>query len=150
MRKHSTILSVCLAIIIVISAGGSSAAMLDKIRFPYSPIAWNSLLWFIAKDVKLFEKHGLDVDIFFEGASPLIVQAMLAGEVQFGGVGGPTVVTNVLQGGDVIQVAAIFKPFAGHGYVISRALSFRLDQHPETFQIRPFPWLERIQKLKPV
>ena len=70
MRKHSTILSVCLAIIIVISAGGSSAATLDKIRFPYSPIAWNSLLWFIAKDVKLFEKHGLDVDIFLKGRRP--------------------------------------------------------------------------------
>ena len=117
MKKQSTIVSVCLAIVIFISAGGSSAATLDKIKFPYSPIAWNSLLWFIAKDVKLFEKHGLDVDIFFEGASPLIVQAMLAGEVQFGGVGGPTVVTNVLKGGDVIQVAAITQTFTTPLYV---------------------------------
>jgi ABC-type nitrate/sulfonate/bicarbonate transport system substrate-binding protein len=98
MRKYRAIVSACLATVIFISVGTSFAATLDKIRFPYSPIAWNSLLWFVAKDAKLFEKHGLDVDIFFEGASPLIVQAMLAGEVQFGGVGGPTVITNVLKG----------------------------------------------------
>ena len=67
--------------------------------------------WFIAKDVRLFEKYGLDVDIFFEGASPLIVQAMLAGEVQFGGLGGPTVITNVLKGGDVIQIAVVTPTF---------------------------------------
>ena len=117
MRKNRTIVSVCLAIVIFISARGSSAATLDKIRLPYSPIAWNSLLWFVAKDARLFEKHGLDVDIFFEGASPLIVQAMLAGEAQFGGVGGPTVITNVLKGGDVIQVAAVTQTFTTPLYV---------------------------------
>jgi len=117
MRKNRTIVSVCLAIVIFISARGSSAATLDKIRLPYSPIAWNSLLWFVAKDARLFEKHGLDVDIFFEGASSLIVQAMLAGEAQFGGVGGPTVITNVLKGGDVIQVAAVTQTFTTPLYV---------------------------------
>ncbi len=117
MRKNRTIVSACLAIVIFISVGTSSAATLDKIRFPYSPIAWNSLLWFVAKDAKLFEKHGLDVDIFFEGASPLIVQEMLAGEVQLGGVGGPTVITNVLKGGDVIQVAAVTQTFTTPLYV---------------------------------
>ena len=42
---------------------------------------------------------------------------MLAGEVQFGGVGGPTVVTNVLKGGDVIQVAAVTQTFTTPLYV---------------------------------
>ncbi len=70
MRKNRTIVSVCLAIVIFISVGTSFAAALDKIRFPYSPIAWNSLLWFVAKDAKLFEKHGLDVDIFLKARRP--------------------------------------------------------------------------------
>ena len=100
-----------MVIALVIAVGIHSAAAQNKIRFPYSPIAWSGLLWFVAKDVKLWEKYGLDVDIFFEGASPVIVQAMLAGEAQFGGLGGPTVITNVLKGGDVIQVAAVTPTF---------------------------------------
>jgi ABC-type nitrate/sulfonate/bicarbonate transport system substrate-binding protein len=58
------------------------------------------------------EKQGLDVDMFYEGASSVIVQAMLAGEANLAGLAGPAVVSNVLNGGDVIQVAAVVKTFA--------------------------------------
>ena len=61
-----------------LSAAETNAA--DKVRFPYSPISWNSLPWWMAKDAGHFEKNGLDVDLFYEGASSVIVQAMLAGE----------------------------------------------------------------------
>ena len=102
MRKHSTTLSVCLAIIIVISAGGSSAATLDKIRFPYSPIAWNSLLWFIAKDVKLFEKHGLDVTIARPYATGVdALNALQAGETDMVQAGVPSIGA-ILRGMDLV------------------------------------------------
>lgn len=83
----------------------------DKVRFPYSPISWNSLPWWMAKDAGHFEKNGLDVDLFYEGASSVIVQAMLAGEANFAGLAGPAVVSNVVSGGDVIQIAATVKTF---------------------------------------
>src|SRR5437899_9125247 len=89
----------------------SEAATLEKIRFPYSPIAWNSLPWWMAKEGGFFEKYGLDVELNYEGASSVIVQAMLAGEANFAGLAGPAVVSNVLNGGDVIQVAAVVKTF---------------------------------------
>ena len=38
-----------------------------------------SLPWWMAKDAGHFERNGLDVDLFYEGASAVIVQAMLAG-----------------------------------------------------------------------
>ena len=88
-----------------------SAATPDKIKFPYSPIAWNSLPWWMAKEGGFFEKYGLDVDMYFEGASTVIVQAMLANEANLGGLAGPSVVANVVNGGDVIQVAAVVKTF---------------------------------------
>ena len=91
--------------------GETGAATLEKIRFPYSPIAWNSLPWWMAKEAGFFEKYGLDVEMNFEGASSVIVQAMLAGEASFAGLAGPAVVSNVLNGGDVIQVAAVVKTF---------------------------------------
>jgi taurine transport system substrate-binding protein len=117
MKKHGVIIWSLLTIAIAAFSGSRSAAALDKIKFPYSPIAWQSLPWWVAKEAKLFEKYGLDVDIFFEGASPLIVQAMFAGEAHLAGLGGPTVITNVLKGGDVIQVAAVVKTFTVPMYV---------------------------------
>jgi len=83
----------------------------DKIKFPYSPISWNSLPWWMAKDAGHFERNGLDVDLFYEGASSVIVQSMLAGEANFAGLAGPAVVSNVINGGDVIQIAAVVKTF---------------------------------------
>jgi ABC-type nitrate/sulfonate/bicarbonate transport system substrate-binding protein len=93
------------------------AAALDKIKFPYSPISYHSLPWLVAYEAKLFEKHGLEVDPVFAGASSLIVQAMLAGEADLAGMAGPAVISNVLKGGDVIQVAALVKSFSVPLYV---------------------------------
>lgn len=109
--KERGIISIILIVASVIFGSPASAATLNKIKFPYSPIAWQSLPWWMAMEAKLFEKHGLDVEMAFEGASSVIIQAMLAGEANFAGLAGPAVVANVLKGGDVIQVAAIIKTF---------------------------------------
>lgn len=106
-----------LALTLVLLSGPPSAVALDKLRFPYSPIAYQSLPWMVAKEARLFERHGLDVDIIFAGASSLIIQSMLAGEADVAGLGGPAVITNVLKGGDVIQVAALIKTFTIPMYV---------------------------------
>ncbi|MGH7874441.1 MAG: ABC transporter substrate-binding protein, partial [Candidatus Binatia bacterium] len=104
---------VLVAILIIPTAGRA----LDKVKFPYSPIAYHSLPWLVAKEAKLFEKHGLDVDPVFAGASSVIVQSMLAGEADIAGMAGPAVITNVLKGGDVIQVAGLVKQFTVPMYV---------------------------------
>jgi NitT/TauT family transport system substrate-binding protein len=77
-----------------------------KIIFPYSPINASSLHWMVAKEGKIFDKYGLDVDLIFMGASSLILQSMLSGSTNLAGIAGPTIVSNVLKGGDVITVAA--------------------------------------------
>jgi len=112
IARRAWLLWILLALAVLLparSAGAAAAA--DKIKFPYSPIAWNSLPWWMAKDGGFFDKYGLDVDMFYEGASSVIVQAMLAGEANFAGLAGPAVVANVVGGGDVIQVAAVVKTF---------------------------------------
>jgi NitT/TauT family transport system substrate-binding protein len=43
----------------------------------------------------------------YVGASAVIVQSMLSGSANVAGFGGPAVITNVLRGGDIIQVAAM-------------------------------------------
>ncbi len=83
----------------------------DKVRLPYSPIGWESLAWYIGKDAGYYDKYGIDAEIFFQGASSEIIQAMLAGDAQFAGIGGPAIISNVIAGGDVIQIAAMVKTF---------------------------------------
>lgn len=83
----------------------------DKIKFPYSPIGWESLAWYVGKEARYYEKYGFDVDLFFQGASSEIIQAMLAGDVNLAGIGGPALISNVIAGGDVIQIAALVKTF---------------------------------------
>jgi ABC-type nitrate/sulfonate/bicarbonate transport system substrate-binding protein len=104
------------SVIFCLVAGGRAIA-LDKIKFPYSPISYHSLPWLVAYEAKIFEKHGLEVDPVFAGASSLIVQSMLAGEADLAGMAGPAVISNVLKGGDVIQVAALVKSFSVPLYV---------------------------------
>jgi len=101
-----------IVLVAIISSAAEPASAVDKIKFPYSPISYHSLPWLVAYEVKLFEKHGLEVDPVFAGASSLIVQSMLAGEAELAGIGGPAVISNVLKGGDVIQVAALVKSFS--------------------------------------
>src|SRR5713101_2620331 len=89
---------------LVIGAFASSAHAATKVSFPYTPISAASLPWWIAKESRYFEKYGLDVDMVYVGASPVIIQAMLGGQAGVGAGGGPPLVTNVLQGGDVVEV----------------------------------------------
>ena len=80
---------------------------LTKVLFPYGPLGLNSIPWVVAKQTRIFEKNGLDVDMIYVGASAVIVQSMLSGSASLAGFGGPAVITNVLRGGDIIQVAAM-------------------------------------------
>ena len=117
MRKR---LSLCLVLALLVWFAPpitDAAEKLDKVRFTYAPLSASGFLWFIAKDAGYFEKNRLDVDMYFEGASPIMVQSILAGENQLAGGLGPTVVTNVLQGGDVIPVACITHTFTTPMYV---------------------------------
>jgi NitT/TauT family transport system substrate-binding protein len=88
-----------------------------KVSFPFTPISAASLPWWIAKEAGYYEKHGLDVDMIYVGASPVIIQAMLGGQAGVGAGGGPPLVSNVLQGGDVVQVATTV-PYAIQSLIV--------------------------------
>ncbi|HVO94143.1 MAG TPA: ABC transporter substrate-binding protein, partial [Terriglobales bacterium] len=92
---------------------------LVKVAFPYGPLGLNSIPWVLAKQARIFEKNGLDVDMVYVGASAVIVQSMLSGAANIAGFGGPAVITNVLRGGDIIQVAAMAPYFTQS--LVSRA-----------------------------
>jgi ABC-type nitrate/sulfonate/bicarbonate transport system substrate-binding protein len=119
-QRFTTTAGYLLASLLLAAIGQPSAKAaekLDKIRFTYAPLSASGFLWFIAKDAGYFEKNRLDVDMYFEGASPIMVQSLIAGDNQLAGGLGPTVVTNVLKSGDVIAVACITHTFTTPMYV---------------------------------
>ena len=98
-------------LLIVIVPSVSWGQTLKKVPFPFSPIGLNCLPWFVAKDARIFEKHGIDFDPVFIGASSALFNAMLSGAADFAGSGGPSVISNILQGGDVIHITAMVPRF---------------------------------------
>ncbi len=91
--------------------GLATAQALKKVPFPFSPIGLNCLPWFVAKDARIFEKHAIEFDPVFIGASSALFNAMLSGAADFAGSGGPSVISNILQGGDVIHITAMVPRF---------------------------------------
>lgn len=98
--------------ITLLSITSSSWAQgLKKVPLPFSPIGINCLPWFVAKETRLYEKHGIDVDPVFIGASSALIQSMLSGAADMAGSGGPSIISNVLQGGNIIHVTAMVPRF---------------------------------------
>jgi ABC-type nitrate/sulfonate/bicarbonate transport system substrate-binding protein len=59
----------------------------------------------VAKDTRIFDKHGIDATVIFISGSVRGIQAILAGEIPIGEGGGPGLASARLAGGDVVAVA---------------------------------------------
>ncbi|MGH7816952.1 MAG: ABC transporter substrate-binding protein, partial [Candidatus Binatia bacterium] len=59
----------------------------------------------VAKDMRIFEKHGIDATVIFISGSVRGIQAILAGEIPIGEGGGPALASAHLAGGDVVALA---------------------------------------------
>ena len=98
-------------IILLLGSSSSWAQAMKKVPLPFSPIGINCLPWFVAKEARIYEKNGIDVDPVFIGASSALIQSMLSGAADMAGSGGPSIISNVLQGGNIIHVTAMVPRF---------------------------------------
>ena len=64
----------------------------------------SSVLW-VAKDARIFDKHGIDATVIFISGSVRGIQSILAGEIAIGEGGGPGLASARLAGGDVVAIA---------------------------------------------
>ncbi|MGH7828262.1 MAG: ABC transporter substrate-binding protein [Candidatus Binatia bacterium] len=89
----------------------ASAGAADKIIADYGGLSgFQSTVW-VAKDLKIFDKHGLDVDVIMITGSARSVAALLGGSTQFatGSATGPLVAA--ARGADVKVIAASYNKF---------------------------------------
>lgn len=94
------------ASLLLLSFALPSLAPGQKINTSYiSTAPGSSLTIWVAKDAKIFDKHGIDATVIFISGSIRGIQSILAGEIPIGEGGGPGLASARLAGGDVVAVA---------------------------------------------
>ena len=96
--KRFTYWIVILAFLIGHPSGSRlEAGQLKKVRLAFSTLAYANPPFWIAHDLKLFEKYGLESEIVYVGGSRPI-QAMLGGSIDASQVGGAAAVAAAAAG----------------------------------------------------
>ena len=107
------------ATIFVVNICGSplaaDGAQTKKIRLGFSALAYANPPFWIAHDLKIFEKYGLESEIVYVGGARPI-QAMLGGSIDVSQVGGAAAVSAAAQGAEVAILGTVFNrlTFAVH------------------------------------
>jgi hypothetical protein len=103
-------LKVCCFLFFGVFAGASAGwcQRPTPIRLVYSsPTITNAPIW-IASDLGIFKKHGVDTELTFITSSTTLTQAMVAGEVQFAQMGiGPAIPASLNSGKQFVALFAI-------------------------------------------
>ncbi len=93
----------CGLMFLTVAFQSRAAERVHTVYFSPAPGA-SSVIW-VAKEARLFDKHGLDVAPILIASSVRSLQAILAGEVAIGESAGPPAVSARLAGGEVVSVA---------------------------------------------
>jgi len=89
----------------------NAARSAEKVRLGYSGVGSGEEIHHFAKEVGLFNKAGLDVEIIYIPGGSTVVQAMAAGEIQFGRGSATEVVSAHLAGFQLKILAALINKF---------------------------------------
>jgi NitT/TauT family transport system substrate-binding protein len=100
------------------------AAQTKKIRLAFSALAYANPPFWIAHELKLFEKYGLDSELVYVGGSRPI-QAMLGGSVDVSQVGGAAAVSAIAQGAELAMLGTVFT-----------RLTFAIHASPQIKEVR--------------
>ena len=102
MKRHLSVLVLLLASLI----HGALHAQTKRIAVAYSAISATQSGFYLAKDAKIFDKHGLSVDPVYVAGGSRVAQAIIAGEFAVALAGGNIVFAN-LAGGDIVTYGGV-------------------------------------------
>jgi NitT/TauT family transport system substrate-binding protein len=80
-------------------------AQFETLHLSYSALVPSGAPFWIAQDLKLFEREGLKTELLYINAAPRVMAAMLAGEIQIALSGVSPLVTTYAQGSDPVAIA---------------------------------------------
>jgi ABC-type nitrate/sulfonate/bicarbonate transport system substrate-binding protein len=104
---HSCIRLIVFALLIAPCSQSARIAQAEtKITFAYSSIGSMATGVWMAKEIRAFEKYGIQADIIFISSGPIVVQSLIGGDLQGGSGASNAVINAVLNGAPIVAVAA--------------------------------------------
>ncbi|HEY7220644.1 MAG TPA: ABC transporter substrate-binding protein, partial [Candidatus Binatia bacterium] len=97
-------LPVCL-IVLSFCAFCAQGRAQEKVRLAHSALESANSVWYLAQDLGLYKKYGLDVDLLFIPSTTTSVSSLVAGDVQVANASGGGVASAVVAGADLVMVA---------------------------------------------
>ena len=88
-------------------AGRGYPAEKAKITLAYSTTGPTAVGLWMAKEIGAFDKYGADPNLIFISSSPVMVPALISGDVQGGIAGANAVISAVLGGASIVSVASL-------------------------------------------
>ena len=110
MKRHR-ILIWATPLLLGLFATPSASWSLEKVRLGYSGVGSGEEVHHFTKEVGLFNKAGLDVEIVYIPGGSTVVQAMASGEIQFGRGSATEVVSAHMAGFQLKILAALINKF---------------------------------------
>lgn len=86
---------------------GATAADLKKFTLGYSTVGPAGTGLWMAKETGAFEKHGIDADLIFISSGPIVVQALIGGDLQGGFAATNSVIAAVLGGAPLVAIMSL-------------------------------------------
>lgn len=97
--------TVLVVLVLALAAGNAGAQTLKRIRIGYPSLSFRQSNVWVAKEVGLFAKYGLEVEPIYLRGGQMATQALVAGDPPIVNIG--TVVQASLQGYNLVLVAAV-------------------------------------------
>lgn len=94
-------------LVILLLAVGAGAAELKRFRLGYSTVGPAGTGLWMAKEIGAFEKYGIDVDLIFISSGPVVVQALIGGDLQGGFAATNAVIAAVLGGAPLVAIMSL-------------------------------------------
>ncbi len=108
-----TILSM-LAVLIASMFQSTQVSAQDRLRLAWAGFSpTNSPIW-VMEDRKLLQKQGIAPEIIAINASPTVLQALLADEIDVASVSVTTLTSSRLQGADTVMILGVVPTFVDH------------------------------------
>jgi NitT/TauT family transport system substrate-binding protein len=95
----------------LVSLSVVNAKAADKIVVDYGGVSGFQGASWVAKDLKIFDKHGLDVDVIMITGGARSAAALLSGSTQFGTGSGTAPLLAAARGSDIKMIAASYNKF---------------------------------------
>ncbi len=105
IRRRSPLPLLFFAMIAALPASGFAQSRLKKVQVGVPSISMGNIIIYFAKEAKIYEKYGLDVEPVAVAGSGIASKALIAGSVQISPIATPTVMNSVLAGSDMVILA---------------------------------------------